>query len=74
MNIECLEEELKFMLDDQLVIMSKGDVKNNFPDDMGEQFCVAGWVKDLDGSVETGTRKPGAGGEIEPAAVVQSQG
>lgn len=61
MRIEVLEESLKDT--DQSTgtrySLSKSDVVT-VSDECGKRWCGFGWVKDLEGKVKTGERKPGA--------------
>lgn len=57
-QMECLEEELKFSFNNQLVTMKKGD-KMTLPHEIAKPYCDAGLAKDSSGAIKTGTRTPG---------------
>lgn len=61
MRIEILEDRLSDTDagTGQHYSLSKGDIVT-VPDDYGARLCGFGWVKDLDGKVESAERKPGA--------------
>ena len=61
MRIEILEDRLSDTdaITGQHYSLSKGDIVT-VPDDYGARLCGFGWVKDLDGKVESAERKPGA--------------
>lgn len=61
MRIEVLEERLSDTDADTGVhrLLVRGDTLT-VPDAYGRRLCALGWVKDLDGAVETGPRVPGA--------------
>jgi hypothetical protein len=51
MKIEALES-----IKSDGYVLDAEDVKN-VPYEIGSRWCVAGWAKDLSGSVQTGERK-----------------
>lgn len=61
MRIEVLEERLSDTDAEtgRHYLLGKGDIVT-VSDAYGARLCAFGWVKDADGVVETGERKPGA--------------
>jgi len=51
-------------------VLEEGDVKA-VPLKVAERWCAAGWAKAVDGSIETGTPKPGVV-TLDPADLEQS--
>jgi hypothetical protein len=75
MRIEVLEDRLSDVDADtgRHYGLSKGDIVT-VADKYGARLCSFGWVKDVDGKVETGERKPGAEALVVNKAAVGSRG
>lgn len=75
MRIEVLEDRLSDTDAEtgRHYLLSKGDIVT-VSDSYGARLCKYGWVRDLEGKVESGERKPGAE-VLEPQKkVVASRG